>query len=103
MANTQPLIIMEGASEVRTARGSPNPTKYGQLHSMYVSRFGAGHPVTSIPKKQHQIEHEDTPIVHFTVTCLAAKPLNKSEAQSDLVMIQTLLLFKCNFLCYDAR
>ena len=47
------LIIVEGASEVRTARGSPNPTKYGQLHSMYVSRFGAGHPVKYIPKKQH--------------------------------------------------
>ena len=29
------------------------------------------------------------PIVHFTVTCLVAKPLNKSEAKGDLVMIQT--------------
>ena len=35
------------------------------------------------------------PIVHFTVTCLVAKPLNKSEAKGDLVMIQTLSLFKC--------
>ena len=30
-------------------------------------------------------------IVHFTVVCLAAKPLNSSEAKGDLVMIQTLL------------
>ena len=28
------------------------------------------------------------------VVCLVAKPLNKSEAKVDLVMIQTLLLFK---------
>ena len=34
-------------------------------------------------------------IVHFTVVCLVAKPLNRSEAKVDLVMIQTLLLFKC--------
>ena len=33
--------------------------------------------------------------VHFTVACLAAKPLNRSESEGDLVMIQTLLLFKC--------
>ena len=35
------------------------------------------------------------PIVHFAVTCLVAKPLNRSEAKGDLVMIQTLPLFKC--------
>ena len=28
---------------------------------------------------------------HFTVACLVAKPLNRSEAKVDLVMIQTLL------------
>ena len=33
--------------------------------------------------------------VHFTVACLVAKPLNRSESEGDLVMIQTLLLFKC--------
>ena len=32
--------------------------------------------------------------VHFTVACLVAKPLNRSEAKDDLVMIQTSLLFK---------
>ena len=38
-------------------------------------------------------------IVHFTVACLVAKPLNRSEAKDDLVMMQTLLLFKCKLLC----
>ena len=43
-------------------------------------------------------------IVHFTVVCLVAKPLNGSEAYKvDLVMIQTSLLFKCKLLCYHAN
>ena len=42
-------------------------------------------------------------IVHFTVVCLVAKPLNRSEAKVDLVMIPTLLLFKCKLLCYHAN
>ena len=42
-------------------------------------------------------------IVQFTVGCLVAKPLNRSEAKVDLVMIQTLLLFKCKLLCYHAN
>ena len=42
-------------------------------------------------------------VVHFTVVCLVAKPLNRSEAKGDLVMIQTLLLFKCKLLCYHAN
>ena len=35
--------------------------------------------------------------------CLVAKPLNRSEAKVDLVLIQTLLLFKCKLLCYHAN
>ena len=42
-------------------------------------------------------------IVRFTVVCLVAKPLNRNEAKGDLVMIQTLLLFKCKLLCYHAN
>ena len=42
-------------------------------------------------------------IVHFTVTLLIAKSLNTSEAKSDLVMIQTLLLFRCKSLSYHAN
>ena len=42
-------------------------------------------------------------IVHFTVVCLVAKPLNRNEGKGDLVMIQTLLLFKCKLLCYHAN
>jgi len=45
IANTQPLITKEGANEVKTARGSPKPTKYGQLDSTYTRRFGAVHPI----------------------------------------------------------
>ena len=43
------------------------------------------------------------PIVHFTVLCLVAKPLIRSEAKGDLVMIQTLLLFKCKFVIMLTR
>ena len=42
-------------------------------------------------------------VAHFTVVCLVAKPLNRSDAKGDLVIIQTLLLFKCEFLCYHAN
>ena len=41
-------------------------------------------------------------MVHFTVACLVAKPLNRSEAKGDLVLIQTFLLSKCKLLCYHA-
>ena len=42
-------------------------------------------------------------IVNFSVVCLVAKPLNRSKAKVDLVMTQTLLLFKCKLLCYHAN
>ena len=42
-------------------------------------------------------------VVHFTVVCLVAKPLNRNEAKGDFVMIQALLLFKCKSLCYHAN
>ena len=42
-------------------------------------------------------------IANFTVVCLVAKPLNRGEAKGDLVMIQTLLLFKCTLPCYYAN
>ena len=42
-------------------------------------------------------------IVHFTVVCLVAKPLYRSEAKGDLVMLQTLLLLKCKLICYHAN
>ena len=34
-------------------------------------------------------------IDHFTVVCLVAWPLNESEAEVDLVLIETFLLFLC--------
>ena len=42
-------------------------------------------------------------IVNLTVVCLVAKPFHRSETKCDLVMIQTLLLFKCKLLCYHAN
>ena len=40
-------------------------------------------------------------IGYFTVVCLRTKPLSGSEAQVDLVLIQTLLLLICkSFSCY---
>ena len=42
-------------------------------------------------------------ILHFTVLCLVAKPLNRSEATGDFVVIQTLQLFVCKSLCYHAN
>ena len=41
------LTTMEEGREVSTANGSPNPTKYGQLHSIYDSRFCTTQPETS--------------------------------------------------------
>ena len=41
-------------------------------------------------------------LVHFTFVCWIAEPLNRSEANGDLVMIETLLLFKRILLCYHA-
>ena len=40
-------------------------------------------------------------IGHFTVVCLDTGPLSGSEAQGDLVLIQTLLFLICkSFSCY---
>ena len=50
-----------------------------------------------------EFERQAGRIVHFTVVCLVAKPLNRNEAEGDLVMIQTLLLFKRKLLCYHAN
>ena len=42
-------------------------------------------------------------MVHFTIVCLIAKPFNRSETKGDLVLIQTLLLFKYKLHCYHAN
>ena len=44
---------------------------------------------------------ETLTVGHFTVVCLGTKPLSGSEAQVDLVLVQTLLLLICkSFSCY---
>ena len=42
-------------------------------------------------------------MVHFTFVCLVDKPLNRSEARDDLVMIQKLQRIKCELLCYHVN
>ena len=55
-------------------------------------------------KSRRQVrEPRKVSIVHFIVVSLVAKPLNRNEAKGDLVMIQTLLLFKCKLLCNHAN
>ena len=44
-----------------------------------------------------------TLIDYFTVVCLVAWPLNESEAGVDLVLIETSLLFLCEFLLISMR
>ena len=67
------------------------PTEFVCLNSN-VQKWWKNHFVWSVTK-----------IVHFTVACLVAKPLEKSEAKVDLVMIKTLLLFQCKLLCYHSN
>ena len=37
---------------------------------------------------------DETTIAHFTVACLVAKPLNRSEANVDLVTLQNVATFQ---------
>ena len=37
---------------------------------------------------------DETTIAHFTVACLVAKPLNRSEANVDLVKLQNVAAFQ---------
>ena len=41
------------------------------------------------------VKHIIYTIGHFTVVCSVPWPLNRSEAGSDLVLLQTVLLFMC--------
>ena len=59
--------------------------------------------MSNIPKPIYAVETGGTLILHFTVVCLVAKPLNRGEARVDFVVIQTLLLFVCKSLCYHAN
>ena len=45
----------------------------------------------------------DISMGHFIVMCLVAWPLNESEAEVDLVLIETSLLFLCKFLLIIRR
>ena len=42
-------------------------------------------------------------IDHFTVVCSVTWPLNGSEAEGDLVLIQTSLLLLCKSSCVNAN
>ena len=59
--------------------------------------------ILEVEPQQLHCQGKRKSIVHFTVVCLVARRLNWSEVKVDLVMIQTLLLFKCKLLCYHAN
>ena len=42
-------------------------------------------------------------IDHFTVVCLIAWPLNENEAEDDLCLIETSLLFLCKYLLISMK
>ena len=42
-------------------------------------------------------------IDHFAIVYLVTWPLNSSEAEVDLVLIQTSLLLLCKSSCYNAK
>ena len=42
-------------------------------------------------------------IDHFTVACPVTWPLNSSEAEGDLVLIQTSLILLCKSSCFNAN
>ena len=66
----------------------------GDLDIMFLS-LRTGNPLAI---KMDQSGNVRSAIIHFTVVCSVAKSSNRSGAKGDLVMIQTLLLFKCKSL-----
>ena len=80
---------------------SPLSLTFIQLNPVYLNMFCWCE--SGISSFSETIHHRSTIIVHFTVVCLVVMPLNRSEAKGDLVMIQTLLLFKCKSLFYHAN
>ena len=40
---------------------------------------------------------------HFTIVFLVARPLNENEAGGDLVLIETSLLFVCEYLLISMK
>ena len=55
------------------------------------------------PPKSSLVQCVEAIIDHFTVVFLVACPLNESEAWVDLVLIETSLLFICQFLLISMR
>ena len=49
------------------------------------------------------ISSEMHTIGNFTIVCIFAWPLNKSEAGVELVLIETQMLFLCKFLLISIR
>ena len=65
-------------------------------HMPKLSSFGRGKTIR--PKKSlTSLLHA---ALHFTVACQVTWPLSGREAGGNLVLIQTLLLFTCNFTFY---
>ena len=62
----------------------------------YVVGHAAGGMIKDLQTPRHRI-------VHYIVVCLVVKPLNRSEARVDFVVIQTLLRFICKSHFYHAN
>ena len=68
-------------------------------------------PTTPVSVTEYIIYHLiKSPQLKFTLSnspfyscVLGCQAFNRNEAKGDLVMIQTLLLFKCKLLCYHAN
>ena len=78
--------------------GSPgfksNSGQWGRQEILYACRY-LGLPL--------RLDVDRCTIIHFTVACSIAKPLNRSEAKGVLLVIQTSLFFKCELFCYYAN
>ena len=73
-----------------------------ELRQLCVVIYFQAHNRCLTSEKQNQSRKSQV-IDHFTVVCLVAWPLNESEAEVDLVLIETLLLFICKFLLISMR
>ena len=60
-------------------------------------------PIANITVMWKKINSFIVIIDHFTVVCSVTWPLNGNEAEGDLVLIQTSLLFLCKSSCFNAN
>ena len=67
---------------------------FGQSVTENLPEVPTEEPLPEVPSEEPGMIELCCTMVHFTVVCMVAKPLNRNEAKGYLVMIQILLLFK---------